>query len=139
MSQKALNCGLHLSATKLFARKPGHSTHSMLQNTADVNNTLMLKNTSLTARCRCSLQAYMSALTSTIQVLEQQVGTVNATSSSLASTLSQAFGDDSLQRDSQLDVQVMQLYQVCRTIAGVQGFTKLSACSTSVTVSPAER
>lgn len=54
----------------------------------------------------------MSALTSSIQVLEQQIGAVNDTSSSLASTLSQAFGDNSLQRDSQADVQLMQLYQV---------------------------
>lgn len=60
------------------------------------------------------------------------VGSVNDTSSSLASTLSQAFGDDSLQRDSQLDVQVMQLYQVGSTVAGALGFTSLSACSTTV-------
>jgi hypothetical protein len=66
----------------------------------------------------CSLtQAYMSALTSSIQVLEQQVGRANDTSASLSSSLSQAFGDDSLQRDSQLDVQVMQLYQVRPAVA----------------------
>lgn len=57
-------------------------------------------------------QAYMSALTSSIRVLQQQVGRVNDTSASLSSFLSQAFGDNSLQWDSQLDVQVMQLYQV---------------------------
>lgn len=89
--------------------------------------------------CCCPLQAYMSALTSTVQVLEQQVGTVNDTSSSLASTLSQAFGDDSLQRDSQLDVQVMQLYQVCRTITATQGSTTLPAFSTASTGSLAEQ
>jgi len=57
-------------------------------------------------------QAYMSALTSSIKVLEQQLDTVNGTSGSVATKLSQAFGDNARQRDSQTDVQVTQLYQV---------------------------
>jgi hypothetical protein len=55
------------------------------------------------------LQVYMSALTSSVQVLEQQMAGVNATSSSLAANLNQAFGDNALQRDSQADVQLMQV------------------------------
>lgn len=54
----------------------------------------------------------MSALTSSITALEQQVAAVNGTGGSMAAKLSAAYGDDALQRDSQLDVQVTQLYQV---------------------------
>lgn len=61
---------------------------------------------------------YLSALTSSIEVLEQQVDAVNSTTSGLATTISQAFGDNAQQRDSQIDVQLTQLYQVC-AVGGV--------------------
>lgn len=54
----------------------------------------------------------MSALTSSITALEQHVTVVNSTSSTLATRLSAAYGDNALQQDSQLNVQVTQLYQV---------------------------
>lgn len=59
----------------------------------------------------------MSALTSSIRMLEQQLNTVNGTSSSLAASISQAFGGNAQQRDSQVDVQMTQLYQV--SLAGI--------------------
>jgi hypothetical protein len=58
-------------------------------------------------------QAYMSALTSSVKVLEDQVATINSTSGSLSVAVSRAFGDNAVQRDSQADVQITQLYQVC--------------------------
>lgn len=54
----------------------------------------------------------MSALTSSITALEQQVTLVNGTTATLATKLSAAYGDNALQRDSQLDVQVTTLYHV---------------------------
>lgn len=58
------------------------------------------------------LQTYLSALTGSIKLLELQLAAVNSTSSSLAGSVSSAFGGNAQQRDSQLDVQVTQLYQV---------------------------
>lgn len=54
----------------------------------------------------------MSALTSSVKVLEAQVAAINSTSAAVSSSISQAFGDNAAQRDSQADVQVTQLYQV---------------------------
>mgnify|MGYP001806682771 CR=1 FL=1 len=65
--------------------------------------------------CSCCLhvlQVYMSALTSSITALEQQVTLVNGTTATLATKLSAAYGDNAVQRDSQLDVQVTTLYHV---------------------------
>jgi hypothetical protein len=65
------------------------------------------------------LQTYLSALTGSIKLLELQLAAVNSTSSSLAGSVSSAFGGNAQQRDSQLDVQVTQLYQVRLVYAGL--------------------
>jgi hypothetical protein len=70
------------------------------------------------------LQVYMSALTSSITALEQQVSLVNGTTATLATRLSAAYGDNALQRDSQLEVQVTQLYQVSAAAFNRKLFSK---------------
>lgn len=69
----------------------------------------------------------MSALTSSIKILEQQGVTASSTGSSLAHTLSQAYGDNAQQRVSEADVHVTQLYQVraCLCIEGAQSWNHL--------------
>lgn len=57
-------------------------------------------------------QAYLSALTSSLQVLGQQLSALNATSTAMSGTMSAAFGDEAEQRESQVEVQLTNTYKV---------------------------
>jgi hypothetical protein len=68
--------------------------------------------TALTALLLPPWQAYMSALTSSVEILEQRVSQLDSSGSSLAGQLNLAFGDEAQQREAAADVQLTNMYRV---------------------------
>lgn len=59
-----------------------------------------------------SLQAYMSALTSSVDLLEQRASQLGSSGSSLAGQLDVAFGTEAQQREAAADVQLTNTFRV---------------------------
>jgi hypothetical protein len=54
----------------------------------------------------------MSALTSSVDILEQRIGQLGSSGSSLSGQLDLAFGDEAQQREAQADVQLTNMFRV---------------------------
>jgi len=67
----------------------------------------------------------MSALTSSLQVLEQQLNSLNSSSAGMASIVSTAYGTEQQNREDQAAVAVTDLLQVCypKLCAAYHGFS----------------
>jgi hypothetical protein len=94
------------SSTSACNRNAGHYTifyHPML---------LPLLLLSLLLLSPQHTQAYMSALTSSVNILEQRIGQLDSSGGSLSGQLNLAFGSEAQQREAQADVQLTNMFRV---------------------------